>query len=201
MVTKISEKIEEQVEFCANNELETTIFGKTVKIKTNIKMTQIDHKVRQMQCGGGGMFCTCCDATKAEAQSIPNIEKGWGITRNLADIKALVEKLIGEGRLKTASTSERGGATGLPMFKPGGLLNPHHFVSILHAKLNGLKWCQDMGKHLNAADAFPDQIPIRGLGKKRTQPQKDAIEIADISWKANAKYGLGIPLGQVDSNG
>ena len=39
-------------------------------------MTQIDHKVRQMQCGGGGMFCTCCDSTKAEAQSIENIKKG-----------------------------------------------------------------------------------------------------------------------------
>ena len=148
------------------------------------------------------MFCTCCDATKAEAQSINNIEKGWAITRDLADIKALVEKLEAEGRLKTASSSERGGATGLPMFKPGGHLKPHHFVSILHAKLNGLKWMQDMGKHLNASDAFPDQIPIRGLGKKRTQAQRDAIGNADIDWKANAKNGpLGTPFGQVDSNG
>ena len=133
--------------------------------------------------------------------NIYTVEQGFAINRHLEDIKALVEKLEAEGRLKSASSTERGGATGLPILTPCGHLKSHHFVSILHAKLNGLKWCQDMGKHLNARDAFPDQIPIRGLGKRRTQSQKDAIGNADIDWKGNAKYGLGIPLGQVDSNG
>ena len=47
-----------------NNDSETDIFGHKIKFKSDIKMTQIDHKVRREQIGGGGMFCTCCPATK-----------------------------------------------------------------------------------------------------------------------------------------
>ena len=64
LITIIQGKINEQVEFCISNDLETEIFGKKIKFQSNIKETQIDHKVRTALCGGGGMFCTCCPATK-----------------------------------------------------------------------------------------------------------------------------------------
>ena len=66
LVTEISKKIDEQVEHCISNSLETEVFGKKIKFTSNIKMTQIDHKVRQMQIGGLGMYCTCCDCTKGQ---------------------------------------------------------------------------------------------------------------------------------------
>ena len=54
----------DQVEYINNNDSETDIFGHKIKFKSDIKMTQIDHKVRREQIGGGGMFCTCCPGTK-----------------------------------------------------------------------------------------------------------------------------------------
>ena len=52
------------MEYINKNDTETDIFGHKIKFESDIKMTQIDHKVRMAQIGGGGMFCTCCDSTK-----------------------------------------------------------------------------------------------------------------------------------------
>ena len=56
---------------------------------------------------------------------------------------------------------------------------------------------------MNARDAFPDEIPIRGFGKRRkTEEEKKAVEIAEIDLKANAKHSpLNVPWGQVDPTG
>ena len=56
---------------------------------------------------------------------------------------------------------------------------------------------------MNARDAFPDEIPIRGFGKRRkTEEEKKAVEIAEINLKANANYGpLNIPWGAADPTG
>ena len=64
VIDEVSKKICDQVEYINNNDSETDIFGHRIKFKSDIKMTQIDHKVRMGQIGGGGMFCTCCDSTK-----------------------------------------------------------------------------------------------------------------------------------------
>ena len=76
-------------------------------------------------------------------------------------------------------------------------------MSILHAKIAALRWTKDMATHYNARDAFPDEIPIRGFGKRRKTPEeKIAVGNAEIDLKANAKYGpLNVPWGQVDSTG
>ena len=107
----------------------------------------------------------------------------------MEDIQALYDKLLIEGRLKSAKPAERNGVTDEPMLKPGGYLNSHQFISCLHARINSLTWCQNMGHHYNARDAFPNQIPIRGLGKKKSAAQKKAVELSAIEWKMNAKYG------------
>ena len=138
-------------------------------------MTQIDHKVRQLQAGLGGAFCTCCDCTKFEANLIEYIQKGFPITCELEDIQALYDKLKAEGRLKSAKPKERNGVTDEPMLTPGGHRKSHQFISILHAKLNSLRWSQEMGHHYNSRDAFPDQIPIRGLGKKNQRSKKKQL--------------------------
>ena len=104
---------------------------------------------------------------KAEANCIQNIERGFAITRELEDIQATYEKLISEGRLKTAKSDERGGITGKSSITPGSKLKPHQFVSIMHAKIAALRWTKDTAVHYNSREAFPDEIPIRGLGKKK----------------------------------
>ena len=41
-----------------------------------------------------------------------------------------------------------------------------------------------MATHLNARDAFPDEIPIRGFGKRRkTKEEKEAVENAETDLK------------------
>ena len=140
---------------------------------------------------------------KAEANCIQNIERGFAITRELADIQATYDRLVSEGRLKTATSDERGGITGKSSITTGSKLKPHQFVSIMHAKIAALRWAKDSAIHYNARDAFPDGIPIRGFGKRRkTDEEKEAVELSKYDLLANAKYGpFNNPLGQVDPTG
>ena len=102
----------------------------------------------------------------------------------LEEIQAIFEEFFNEGTLKTASSKARGGVTGEVKVTPGSKLKPQQFVSILHAKIAALRWTKDMATHLNARDAFPDEIPIRGFGKRRkTKEEKEAVENAEIDLK------------------
>ena len=76
---------------------------------------------------------------KAEANCIQNIERGFAITRELADIQATYDKLVSEGRLQTATSNERGGITGKSSITTSSKLKPHQFVSIMHAKIAALR--------------------------------------------------------------
>ena len=139
---------------------------------------------------------------KAEANCIQNIERGFAITRELEDIQATYDKLVSEGRLKIAKTDERGGITGKNSITPGSRLKPHQFVSIMHCKIAALRWTKETAIHYNAREAFPDEIPIQGMGKRKSQEQKDAVEISKSDLLAFAKYGpFNHPLGQVDPTG
>ena len=139
---------------------------------------------------------------KAEANCIQNIERGFAITRELENIQATYDKLVSEGRLETAKTDERGGITGKSSITPGSKLKPHQFVSIMHAKIAALRWTKDTAVHYNSRDAFPGGIPIRGVGKRKNEEQKETVKNALIDLKAQAKYGpLNQPLGQVDPTG
>ena len=90
------------------------------------------------------------------------------------------------------------GGTGKSSITPGSKLKPHQFVSIMHVKID-----EHSAIHYNARDAFPDGIPIRGFGKRRkTDDEKEAVEISKCDLLANAKYGpFNNPLGQVDPTG
>ena len=190
LVRSITEKISEQVDFCMENKLETEIFGKKIKFDSDIKMTQIDHKIRQLQCGLGGAFCTCCDFSKDECNNIDQIKLGFPITRDLVEIQAMYDKLVSEGRLKKASSDEREGVTAEPMLNPNGYLKPHQFGSILHWRLNTLRWCSIMGHHYNIRDNFEDGLPVRGLGKAKTPEEKEALKLSEAIWQAQAKKGI-----------
>ena len=103
---------------------------------------------------------------KAEANCIQNIERGFAITRELKDIQATYDKLVSEGRLQTAKSDERGGITGKSSLTPGSKLKPHQCISIMYCKIAALRWTKYTAIHYNSQDTFPDEIPIRGLGKK-----------------------------------
>ena len=138
-----------------------------------------------------------------EANSIEEIERGFKITRDLEEIRAKYENFVSEGTLKSASSKARGGITGPQMYTSGSKLNAHLWVSIMHAKIATLRWIRDSASHINAREAFPDNVPIRGTGKRRkTKEEKDAVELSDGILKINAKYGpFNNPLGQVDPTG
>ena len=81
----------------------------------------------------------------------------------------------------------------------GSKLKPHQFVGIMHAKIAALWWTKDTAVHYNSLEAFPDEIPIRGLGKRKSAEQEEAVEMAKYDLLANAKYGpFNNPWEQVD---
>ena len=47
-----------------------------------------------------------------------------------------------------------------------------------------------MGHHYNIRDNFEDGVPVRGLGKVKTQEEKEALKLSEAIWQAQAKKGI-----------
>ncbi len=58
IVKKIIDKLEQETRECTQQPLETTIFGKTVKITSEIKHSQFDRSLIEKVSGLGGALCT-----------------------------------------------------------------------------------------------------------------------------------------------
>ena len=64
VVQEITTKLEQDLRDCREQPLQTTILGKDVSIKCNIKHTQFDRSLIQKVSKLGGAICNLCPATR-----------------------------------------------------------------------------------------------------------------------------------------
>ena len=103
------------------------------------------------------------------------------------------------GRLKKASCAVRGGITSQPLITD--FFQPIRILPVLHAKINSLKWWENLAYSFNARGAFEDNTPIRGQGKRRSPDQIKAVEDSKYDFKRSAKEHLNLPLDMPDASG
>ena len=80
-------------------------------------------------------------------------------------------------------------------------LQPIYCLPVLHAKINSLKFWENLGYSFNARGAFENNVPIRGPGLHRTDEQKLAVDLSKYDFRASAKRKLNLPLDMPDATG
>ena len=199
LVKDIAQRMEEEAKDCCKKNLKITINGKTISVKVVIKLTQADGKVIKTVTGLGGAWCTMCKSTKAQIHDIKLVEKRFKINRDMETITDTYNELIDKGTFHNASTNVRQGITQKPILTD--FLQPISCLPVLHAKINSLKFWENIAYSFNARGSFENNTPIRGPGLKKTDDQKLAIDASKYEFRDRAKQLLNLPLDMPDPSG
>ena len=91
--------------------------------------------------------------------------------------------------------------TGKPKIR--GKFQPQRSVCVIHTEIHALKYCEDLGAHMNSRYAYEDNTPKKGRGKenKRSDLQNEAYEDEIDNFRVKALKELGMPLNQPDMFG
>ena len=103
------------------------------------------------------------------------------------------------GKLKKTKSAVRGGITSQPLITD--FLQPIRILPVLHAKINSLKWWENLAYSFNAREAFENNTPIRGQGKRKSPEQSQAVDNSEYEFKRFAKEHLNLPLDMPDASG
>ena len=200
LVREIMKRIEDEAEACGRSIFGFSVAEKEIVLEVKIKMTQNDGKVLKTVSGLNGAFCLVCKASNDDGNNIEKVRKGFMPNRDIEATTYLYNLLVEEGRFEKSKSSVREGCTHEPMIR--GYLNPHLHIPVLHARINSLKFFENLAYHFNAKSAFPDEKPIRGPGRHKTTDQTAAVKKAKEKFQNQAKNGpLNLPLDRPDSTG
>ena len=172
--------------FVFNNHPTIDLNGKPISIDFDLNMSQLDGKLRKILSGCGGGFCLLCLISDNGANDITIIRNGFELDRDI-DVMNILYEMFGDELVRIKS-ADRDGITGQPMIS-GNDIRVLKNIPTLHAYINSLRYMEDLAFHLNARNAFVDEQPIRGAGKRKSDEQKLAVDIAESEFKFQAKNG------------
>ena len=101
--------------------------------------------------------------------------------------------------VKPGTTKIRQGMTKEPLMTD--FLQPIACLPVLHAKINSLKFWENLGYSFNARNSFANKIPIRGAGKRKSDEQGAAVKQEKYNFRESAKQKLNLPLDMPDPSG
>ena len=160
--------------------------GKSISVDFDLNMSQLDGKLRKILSGCGGGFCLLCLICEKGANDITIIMNGFELDRDI-DVMNILYEMFGDELMRIKS-ADRDGITAQPMIS-GNDIRVLKNIPTLHAYINSLRFMEDLAYHLNARNAFVDGQPIRGAGKRKSDEQKLAVDIAENEFKFQAKNG------------
>ena len=80
-------------------------------------------------------------------------------------------------------------------------LEPQTKPSVLHFRINTLKFLETLAYFFNARTEFPNNIPIRGKSKAKTPKMNEAVDLAKKKFQEEAFETLNINIDKPDPTG
>ena len=136
---------------------------------------------------------------KEMANIIANVKKGFPPDRLNNDMISFYA--LHSDRLQKMKSKDRAGLTHKPMLT-GEHVSSEHNIPPLHSRINSLRFWETTIYFFNARKSFPNEIPIKKPGHRKSPAQLDAFELAKKNVRNEAKYGeLGLILDCPDPTG